>query len=100
MKTFILSLCLLSSTTFARPQYFNMLLVEYPGSRISTTFKCQACHNGRAMNLYGQAFVNEFSSSLTKPQIFKKIGPFDSDGDEISNSDEIMLGQNPGVAGK
>ncbi len=89
----------LSLNLSARPAYYGMLLANYPGSRIEQGAKCMACHNGRAVNSYGKAFVNEYSK-LSKPEIFKKIGLLDSDNDGLTNDQEIMEGRNPGVANK
>ena len=99
LKIISVAILFVSSMSFARPQYYGLLLSEYPHARIENTFKCQTCHDGRAMNLFGKAFSSEFLR-LSKPEIFKKIGPLDSDGDGISNEQEIMEGRNPGVAGK
>jgi len=98
-KSLLALTVLVSSAGYARPAYCGMLLSNYPGARIDNRLRCQTCHNGRAMNLYGKAFSGEFLR-LSKPDIFKKIGTLDSDNDGISNDQEIIEGRNPGVAGK
>ncbi|MFH1460072.1 MAG: thrombospondin type 3 repeat-containing protein [Candidatus Omnitrophota bacterium] len=61
------------------------------------TVSCTVCHregNFKALNSYGQAY-NDAGRNLGAVQ---QIDEIDSDGDGISNADEINNGSNPGEA--
>ena len=62
--------------------------------------KCSTCHTA-AMPKKGQADVNAYGKALGKADKdgkfdFAKIEKLDSDGDGVSNIDEIKKGTNPG----
>jgi hypothetical protein len=48
------------------------------------------------MNAFGQDFVELVLRSPTRPFDFSPLRDLDSDGDGISNFDEMMAGTNPG----
>ena len=63
--------------------------------------KCGSCHT-KAMPKKGDADVNKFGADMNK--VTKKDGKYDfaaldkldSDGDGVSNGDELKKGTNPG----
>lgn len=89
------------SAALAKPAYFNSLSGAYAGTQL--VFSCNTCHmNGKPLNAYGKDFV-QLRSQIGFNQlreVFGALAPLDSDGDGISNNDEILAQRNPGVAGK
>lgn len=80
----------------ARPKYFEKFYENYSDLESLDSlrnFKCGICHinpQGRGTRTdYG----NDFRSARRD---FSKIEALDSDGDGISNLDEIIAGTNPG----
>ena len=72
----------------------------YPDAKAVT--KCSTCHT-KAMPKKGEGDVNAYGKALGKADKsgkydFAKIEKADSDGDGVSNLDEIKKGTNPGDA--
>lgn len=86
---------------FAKPAYFNTMSGFYSGTQL--TFSCNTCHqNGKGLNAYGREFAqvkNQIGFDQLR-DVFAALGDRDSDGDGLTNNQEIAAGRNPGVAGK
>lgn len=70
----------------------------YPDAK--TLAKCSTCHV-KPMPKKGDSEENAYGKALGKPDAagkydFAKIAKLDSDGDGVSNIDEIKKGTNPG----
>lgn len=107
--TFTLSL-LAASSARAQIPIFNELRGAVPGARFQ--HRCQTCHdNGARRNVFGRGYEKFFLTLPSDPDFsrikemtgvekWKALLGLDSDGDGVSNIDEIMAGRNPGIAGR
>jgi hypothetical protein len=71
-------------------------LAKYPDSKM----KCASCHT-KAMPKKGDADLNKFGADMVKVKKdgkydFAALEKMDSDGDGVSNGDELKKGTNPG----
>ncbi|MCP4650650.1 MAG: hypothetical protein GY853_11300 [PVC group bacterium] len=79
--------------SFAAVSDANNVKEVYEGA----TVECATCHvpgNFKELNSYGEEY-NDAGRNTTAVEI---SGDTDSDGDDVSNADEIMAGTNPGDA--
>lgn len=74
----------------AKEAYLQLFESTYPYSK-TASFKCNICHAGgvKQLNYYGIEFERADYQ-------FTTIEALDSDGDGVSNIDEINIGTNPG----
>lgn len=86
----------------ARPPYLNELSAVYPDTKVLSTTKCQTCHNnGRALNSFGKDYFEIVRrSTMDQEEAYTKLAELDSDGDGVSNLEEMINGTNPGKAEK
>ncbi len=88
---------LLAGTALATMDIQKEVLKKYPDSKI----KCGTCHV-KAMPKKGEADVNKFGADMHKVKgkdgkyDFVALEKMDSDGDGVSNLDELKKGTNPG----
>ena len=100
----IFSLTLLAmywQSALAKPIYFNAMRSNYPEQRLS--FKCQACHRGGpSLTPFGHDFfdLKQQLGMNNLPQVWERLRDLDSDGDGLTNEQEILQDQNPGKAGE
>ena len=91
------TLGLVAGTALATMDLQKEFVKKYPESKI----KCGSCHT-KAMPKKGEAGVNKFGTDLEKVKgkdgayDFAKLEKMDSDGDGVSNLDELKKGTNPG----
>lgn len=74
----------------AKKAYLQAFKANYPNSK-TASFRCNICHIGSAkkLNYYGTDYQKANHD-------FKAIETLDSDGDGVTNIDEINKGTNPG----
>jgi cytochrome c553 len=88
---------LVAGTALATMDLQKEVLKKYPDSKI----KCGSCHT-KAMPKKGEADVNKFGVDVNKVKgkdgkyDFVALEKMDSDGDGVSNLDELKKGTNPG----
>ncbi len=88
---------LVAGSAFAAMDLQKEVLKKYPDSKV----KCGSCHT-KAMPKKGEAAVNKFGADLNKVKgkdgkyDFVALEKLDSDGDGVSNGDELKKGTNPG----
>ncbi len=101
------SLCLLSSRAFARPEFVEVLLKAYTPAKDSALFKaaksCTSCHAGGPpkLNPYGKDVKEALRASGSKAltlTTLQSIEAKDSNGDGASNGDSLRAGNNPAEA--
>lgn len=111
LRTLVLSTLLvvawLPSLSQARPARYNSLLGRLGVG--SLPFRCQTCHRsgGVGLNQFGADYFSTFIVSmdpkfrdvknLSEDEKWKFLLGLDSDGDGLSNLDELIQGRNPGV---
>ena len=88
---------LVAGSALASMDLQKEFLKKYPDSKL----KCGSCHT-KAMPKKGEADVNKFGADLNKvtgkdsKYDFTALEKLDSDGDAVSNVDELKKGTNPG----
>ena len=93
MKTRVIGILFLtafmySGLALAKSAYLKAFKEAYPNA--TALHKCNVCHEkAPKLNPYGLDYGNHGHD-------FKEIEPFDSDGDTVSNLDEINQGTWPG----
>lgn len=91
------AITLVAGTAFATMDLQKEFLKKYPDSKM----KCGSCHT-KAMPKKGEADVNKFGADMAKVKgkdgkyDFAALDKMDSDGDGVSNGDELKKGTNPG----
>ncbi len=91
------AVALVAGTAFATMDLQKEFLKKYPDSKI----KCGSCHT-KAMPKAKDADVNKFGADMNKVKgkdgkyDFAALEKMDSDGDGVSNLDELKKGTNPG----
>ncbi len=90
------------SVASARPPYLNEIAAVYPDNKVLSTTKCQTCHNnGRALNTFGKDYFELVrQSTMEREEAYTQLAELDSDGDGVSNLEEMVNGTNPGKADK
>jgi len=93
----VAAVTLVAGAAYATMDLQKEFLAKYPDSKI----KCGSCHT-KAMPKKGDAEVNKFGADMNKLKgkdgkyDFVALGKLDSDGDGVSNADELKKGTNPG----
>ncbi|HEY3351312.1 MAG TPA: thrombospondin type 3 repeat-containing protein [Thermoanaerobaculia bacterium] len=93
----VAAITLVAGAAFATMDLQKEFLAKYPDSKI----KCGSCHT-KAMPKKGEADVNKFGADMNKLKgkdgkyDFAALDKMDSDGDGVSNGDELKKGTNPG----
>ncbi len=97
----ILATSLASATVFATTEATTIFCQKYAAAEACTneTVSCNVCHAGPpSLNEYGQDLKNntqgEFNANLY--EALEKIKDLDSDGDGVSNEEEIKFAGHPG----
>ncbi len=90
------AVALVAGTALATMDMQKDFLKKYPDSKV----KCGSCHT-KAMPKKGEADVNKFGADMNKVKKdgkydFAALEKMDSDGDGVSNLDELKKGTNPG----
>lgn len=91
------ALALVAGTALATMDLQKEFAKKYPDAKI----KCGSCHT-KAMPKKGEAGVNKFGADIEKVKgkdgklDFAALEKLDSDGDGVSNADELKKGTNPG----
>ncbi len=91
------AVALVAGTAFATMDLQKDFLKKYPDSKV----KCGSCHT-KPMPKKGDAEVNKFGADINKVKgkdgkyDFTALEKMDSDGDGVSNGDELKKGTNPG----
>jgi hypothetical protein len=82
----------------ARVQYMNVFNGTYPGSAVGQKARCQTCHlpAGKPLNPYGRDFYQFVLRAEFRGANFNLIEHMDSDGDGVTNLDEILNARHPG----
>ena len=95
----LLSLALLFDSTPVRANSEEMDLpgMQYPAINGSRIDHCTFCHtpDGMGLNAYGEDYMAQ-GGHKTGPAAFTAIEQLDSDGDGVSNIEEIIALTNPG----
>ena len=93
LKSFLLlAVLLFPSLTHATPGILKMFLAKYPASEGSQLASCRTCHLPAVENC-----LNSYAIALKENGLdFSIIEKIDSDGDTLSNIDEINAKQLPG----
>jgi hypothetical protein len=93
----VAAVTLVAGAAYATMDLQKEFLAKYPDSKI----KCGSCHT-KPMPKKGDAEVNKFGADMNKLKgkdgkyDFVALGKLDSDGDGVSNADELKKGTNPG----
>jgi hypothetical protein len=92
----VAAITLVAGAAFATMDLQKEFLAKYPDSKM----KCGSCHT-KAMPKKGDAEVNKFGADMAKVKKdgkydFVALDKMDSDGDGVSNADELKKGTNPG----
>lgn len=93
----VAAVTLVAGAAYATMDLQKEFLKQYPDSKI----KCGSCHT-KAMPKKGEAEVNKFGADMNKLKgkdgkyNFAALDKLDSDGDGVSNADELKKGTNPG----
>ncbi|MEO8055070.1 MAG: thrombospondin type 3 repeat-containing protein [Acidobacteriota bacterium] len=93
----VAAVTLVAGAAYATMDLQKEFLKQYPDSKM----KCGSCHT-KAMPKKGEADVNKFGADMNKLKgkdgkyDFAALGKLDSDGDGVSNADELKKGTNPG----
>jgi Bacterial TSP3 repeat len=92
----VAAITLVAGAAFATMDLQKEFLAKYPDSKM----KCGSCHT-KAMPKKGDAEVNKFGADMNKVKKdgkydFASLDKMDSDGDGVSNADELKKGTNPG----
>ncbi|MGA7991596.1 MAG: thrombospondin type 3 repeat-containing protein [Thermoanaerobaculia bacterium] len=91
------AVALVAGTAMATMELQKEFLKKYPDSKM----KCGSCHT-KAMPKKGEADLNKFGADMGKVKgkdgkyDFAALDKMDSDGDGVSNGDELKKGTNPG----
>lgn len=95
-----LAVLTLSSTGLATLDHQKLFAAKYPDAKALQ--RCSTCHvkpipkkEDHDLNAYGKDVATVLSKDKTAID-FAKIESLDSDGDGVSNVDEIKKGTNPG----
>lgn len=100
MSTFFILIAGLAAQ--AKPIYFSELQAHY--SSMQLKHRCQTCHgtSGGFLNPYAKDFaaLKAQQEERNYALLFQGIEALDSDGDGISNLEELLQGRNPGDARK
>lgn len=90
---FLLCIPITPTDSGARPNYLTDFATRYPSTSLLNDFGCNICHKDRenydCRNPYGE----DVSSASVD---FEAVEQLDSDGDTVSNLDEINSGTHPG----
>jgi len=93
----VAAVALVAGTAFATMDLQKEFLAKYPDSKI----KCGSCHT-KPMPKKDDAALNKFGTDMGKVKgkdgkyDFAALEKMDSDGDGVSNGDELKKGTNPG----
>lgn len=93
---------LLATAAFALPPMWKVVETTYPPAKNGKVAKakCVVCHTAAgktALNAYGKDIKAELAGSKTlTAEMLKKIEAKDSDGDGVSNGDELKGDSLPG----
>jgi len=93
----VAAITLVAGVAFATMDLQKEFLKQYPDSKL----KCGSCHT-KAMPKKGDADVNKFGADINKVKgkdgkyDFAALDKMDSDGDGVTNGDELKKGTNPG----
>ena len=93
----IAAVALVATTAYATMDLQKQFLQKYPDSKM----KCGTCHT-KAMPKKDDAALNKFGADIEKVKgkdgkyDFAALEKMDSDGDGVSNGDELKKGTNPG----
>jgi hypothetical protein len=91
------AVALVAGTVLATVDLQKEFLAKYPDSKM----KCSTCHT-KAMPKKGEGDVNKFGADMNKVKgkdgkyDFAALEKMDSDGDGVSNGNELKKGTNPG----
>jgi hypothetical protein len=91
------AVALVAGTALATMDMQKEFVAKYPDSKM----KCGTCHT-KAMPKKNDAEVNKFGADMNKVKgkdgkyDFVALEKMDSDGDGVSNGDELKKGTNPG----
>lgn len=91
------AVALLAGTALATVELQKEFGKANPGAKV----KCGSCHT-KAMPKKGEADVNKFGADFAKVKgkdgkyDYSALGKMDSDGDGVTNADELQKGTNPG----
>jgi hypothetical protein len=91
------AVALVAGTAFATMDLQKDFLKKYPDSKV----KCGSCH-AKPMPKKDDAALNKFGTDMGKVKgkdgkyDFTALEKMDSDGDGVSNGDELKKGTNPG----
>ena len=93
----VAAVSLVAGTAFATMDLQKAFLAKYPDSKM----KCATCHT-KPMPKKDDAALNKFGTDMGKVKgkdgkyDFAALEKMDSDGDGVSNGDELKKGTNPG----
>jgi len=92
----VAAVTLVAGVAYATMDLQKEFLKQYPDSKM----KCASCHS-KPMPKKGDAEVNKFGTDMAKVKKdgkynFAALDKMDSDGDGVSNADELKKGTNPG----
>ena len=91
------AVALVAGSALATVDLQKQFKVKYPDAKLN----CTSCH-AKAMPKKGDAAVNKFGADMNKVKgkdgtyDFAALEKLDSDGDGVSNLDELKKGLNPG----
>ena len=91
------AIALVAGTAYATMDLQKEFLKHYPDSKL----KCSTCH-AKPMPKKDDAALNKFGTDMGKVKgkdgkyDFAALDKMDSDGDGVSNGDELKKGTNPG----
>ena len=92
----VAAITLVAGAAFATMDLQKDFLAKYPDSKV----KCGSCHT-KPMPKKGDAEVNKFGADMSKVKgkdgkyDFAALDKMDSDGDGVTNADELKKGTNP-----
>jgi len=97
-KTLLATLALvLAASVMAKPQFKSKFVKQY-NLRGSNLANCKACHTSvPKLNDFGMDLEVALGDGLKINAALTSIEGLDSDGDGVSNIDEITAGTKPGV---
>lgn len=89
----------MGSIAQAKEMYLGMLRSAFPDARLSQ--RCAVCHSGvgNAMNLFGRDFsrLKRELGFNNMPEVWAQLRVLDSNGNGVSNEEELNQGLNPGL---
>jgi len=88
-STVVLAVLFIPAVSFAKMDIMKSFKVQYPDSK--ALHNCKTCHGGMGGPL------NSYGADLQKAALdYVSVEALDSDGDTVTNGDEIKANTNPG----